>query len=205
MTIEADVDGTPDQADLLGIIYYSDDETVAVFKKGKLFTVGEGKTEIYVSDKGKTVFSNRITIEVIDKEAEWIAREESRAKQAAEIEKYINGLGEITFDSAEDISSARNAYNSAENQVRQMVSNLDILESAEQEYQLILDNNQHEITEDDYSLIVYYTQTGSKYHYLDSCGNGIYYPCTLKEAIDMDLESCGKCVNYQNYLKLRSE
>lgn len=41
---------------------------------------------------------------------------------------------------------------------------------------------------------VYYTRTGSKYHYENPCGRGTYYPCTLAEAKSRGLEPCGKCV-----------
>lgn len=40
---------------------------------------------------------------------------------------------------------------------------------------------------------VYYTETGSKYHYDSKCGRGTYYPCTLDEALDKGLEPCKKC------------
>lgn len=43
------------------------------------------------------------------------------------------------------------------------------------------------------SRTVYYTETGSKYHYDGNCGRGTYYPCTLDEAIGMGLEPCKKC------------
>lgn len=205
LTIEVNIKGTPEQASLLGLIYYSDDNTVAVFEKGRVFTVGEGKTEIYVSDKGKSVFSNKITIKVTDKEAEWAALEAGRSKQAEEITDYINNLGEITFESAEAISLAREAYDNADKYVKQMVPNLFTLEQAEQEYQLILETYEFEPTEDDFYMMVYYTQTGSKYHFNNSCGSGTYYPCTLGEAYEMELGPCGKCVNYKNYMKLRSE
>ena len=47
-------------------------------------------------------------------------------------------------------------------------------------------------TED--GITVYYTKTGSKYHYENPCGRGTYYPCTLAEAKARGLEPCGKCV-----------
>lgn len=43
------------------------------------------------------------------------------------------------------------------------------------------------------SRTVYYTETGSKYHYDSKCGRGTYYPCTLDEALDKGLEPCKKC------------
>lgn len=42
---------------------------------------------------------------------------------------------------------------------------------------------------------VYYTRTGSKYHYLNNCGSGTYYPCTLEEALNKGLTPCSKCVH----------
>ena len=42
--------------------------------------------------------------------------------------------------------------------------------------------------------VVYYTRTGSKYHYLNPCGKGTYFACTLQEALDKGLEPCSKCV-----------
>lgn len=50
-------------------------------------------------------------------------------------------------------------------------------------------------TETDLSMTVYYTKTGSKYHYENPCGRGTYYPCTLDEALnEKGLEPCEKCV-----------
>lgn len=42
---------------------------------------------------------------------------------------------------------------------------------------------------------VYYTETGSKYHYDSKCGRGNYFPCTLDEALAMGLEPCKKCTS----------
>lgn len=42
---------------------------------------------------------------------------------------------------------------------------------------------------------VYYTETGSKYHYDSKCGRGTYYPCTLDEALAKGLEPCQKCAS----------
>ncbi len=47
---------------------------------------------------------------------------------------------------------------------------------------------------DSTQVVVYYTATGSKYHYENPCGRGNYLPCTLQEAIDRGLEPCDKCV-----------
>ena len=40
----------------------------------------------------------------------------------------------------------------------------------------------------------YYTRTGTKYHNINPCGNGTYYPCTLEEALRRGLEPCAKCI-----------
>lgn len=45
------------------------------------------------------------------------------------------------------------------------------------------------------SRTVYYTETGSKYHFDSKCGRGDYFPCTLDEAIEMGLEPCKKCTS----------
>jgi len=47
------------------------------------------------------------------------------------------------------------------------------------------------------SRTVYVTPTGSKYHYLNPCGNGNYSATTLDEALKLSriTGSCEKCVN----------
>lgn len=45
------------------------------------------------------------------------------------------------------------------------------------------------------SRTVYYTETGSRYHYDSKCGRGEYFPCTLDEALDMGLTPCKKCAS----------
>ena len=41
---------------------------------------------------------------------------------------------------------------------------------------------------------IYRTKSGSKYHYINPCGNGTYYKITLAEAQKAKLEPCQKCV-----------
>lgn len=43
--------------------------------------------------------------------------------------------------------------------------------------------------------IVYITKTGKKYHYSYNCSDADFYECTLAEALEMGLESCGSCVD----------
>ena len=40
----------------------------------------------------------------------------------------------------------------------------------------------------------YITKTGTKYHYLNNCGNGTYYETTWEEIQKRNLEPCEKCV-----------
>lgn len=40
---------------------------------------------------------------------------------------------------------------------------------------------------------VYVTETGSKYHYDNNCGNGTYYESTLQSALNRGLTPCKKC------------
>lgn len=46
-------------------------------------------------------------------------------------------------------------------------------------------------------IIVYRTDTGDKYHYINPCGNGTYYEVTLKEAENLGLQPCEKCVLHE--------
>ena len=41
---------------------------------------------------------------------------------------------------------------------------------------------------------VYITETGSKYHYDVTCGNGKYFESTIENALKLGLEPCKKCV-----------
>lgn len=41
---------------------------------------------------------------------------------------------------------------------------------------------------------VYYTKSGKCYHYINPCGRGTYFECTLEEAKDKGLLPCDKCV-----------
>ena len=45
----------------------------------------------------------------------------------------------------------------------------------------------------DKSMTVYYTKTGKRYHYSETCGGGEMMSCTLQEALDMGLTPCHKC------------
>lgn len=42
--------------------------------------------------------------------------------------------------------------------------------------------------------IVYITKSGKKYHYSYTCGKGVYYECSVDEAVKNGLEPCKKCV-----------
>lgn len=52
------------------------------------------------------------------------------------------------------------------------------------------------------SRTVYYTKTGSKYHYDSKCGCGTYYLCVLDEAVRMGLKPCKQCIFESNMDKL---
>lgn len=47
---------------------------------------------------------------------------------------------------------------------------------------------------DDEEMTVYYTKSGSRYHYANPCGRGTYYPTTLADAKKRGLTPCQKCV-----------
>lgn len=42
--------------------------------------------------------------------------------------------------------------------------------------------------------IVYFTKSGKRYHYINNCGKGTYYECTIEEAKEKGLTPCKKCV-----------
>lgn len=68
-------------------------------------------------------------------------------------------------------------------------------EVVDQDYNQEQEDEQNEVEDDIvYQTIVYYTRTGSKYHYENPCGRGTYYECTLDEALAKGLDPCGKCV-----------
>ncbi len=41
---------------------------------------------------------------------------------------------------------------------------------------------------------VYYTKSCKCYHYINPCGRGTYFECSLEEAKDKGLVPCDKCV-----------
>lgn len=47
---------------------------------------------------------------------------------------------------------------------------------------------------DNEEMTVYYTKSGSRYHYANPCGRGTYYPTTLADAKKRGLTPCQKCV-----------
>ncbi len=47
---------------------------------------------------------------------------------------------------------------------------------------------------DNEEMTVYYTKSGSRYHYANPCGRGTYYPTTLSDAKRRGLTPCQKCV-----------
>lgn len=55
-------------------------------------------------------------------------------EKALEVEEIIKGIGEVTLDSEDSITKAREAYDNADEKVQAKVSNLDVLESAEEEF-----------------------------------------------------------------------
>lgn len=43
------------------------------------------------------------------------------------------------------------------------------------------------------TTVVYRTKTGTKYHFINPCGNGTYTEISLREAQELGLEPCDKC------------
>lgn len=117
--------------------FISTNESVATFTKNSnqdasLQTISEGTTNIYIQTEDGKVISNQIAITVEDKER--IAQMKSEAEQ---ISKAIAAIGTVSFDeqSKKKIESARQMYDDASDEVKQLVSNESLLIQAEESYQ----------------------------------------------------------------------
>ena len=54
------------------------------------------------------------------------------AAKVAEVESIINAIGNVTLDSAEKIQAAKDAYNALSAEAKEMVSNKDLIDNAEE-------------------------------------------------------------------------
>lgn len=61
-------------------------------------------------------------------------------------EALIEAIGEVTLDSADAVSEARNAYDALSEELKAAVSNYDVLEQAEADYAKLLENAEQEQT-----------------------------------------------------------
>ncbi len=68
-------------------------------------------------------------------------KEKTNEEKAQEIMDLISAIGEVTLNSKSKIESARNAYNNASDEVKQLVTNYNVLLQAEEAYQKIIDNS----------------------------------------------------------------
>lgn len=89
---------------------------------------------LYRSTVGADVMKNDFLENIVT-----YARQEQMDRDAAQaVSAQIEALGTITLDSAESIDAARNAYNGLTEGQKQLVNNLDVLEAAEETYQVLL-------------------------------------------------------------------
>ena len=195
---------------------------MADFSNGILTTKSPGTTQLRVLSEDGLVVSNTLTLTVED----FADRERLAALEqaAAEIDEMISSLGSVTAQSGPAIQSARAQYDQAQPEVKTRVKNLSWLESAEQNYQTILEKQaapsrpvqpqpveepspeeppveeapqpepEPEPEPEPQGPMVYITKTGKRYHYSNSCNGGTYYASTLEEALRQGLTPCQKCV-----------
>lgn len=139
--------------------------------------VGEGSTVLWIetTDSDSNKQSEEVKITVDDPEREKKEAEEAAAAEQAKKEAEEKAAAEQVQKEAEEKAAAEKAQQEAEQQA-----------AAQQ--------TQETASDSESGRTVYYTRTGSKYHYENPCGRGTYYPCTLAEAESRGLEPCGKCV-----------
>lgn len=210
-TIEYTV--TPENADTSGIQLICDNPNAASFEGNVLTAVSEGEAYIYAALENSDIQSERVRVEVHDKNAEMLR------KAQAVIDK-INNIGEVTLESKPAIEEAENAYNAAEDDVKANVTNADILSAARADYdaleqekleqerleqerieqerleqeRLERERIEREKQAEADSKTVYIGKTGTKYHRADcQTLKGKGRPISLKEAKAQGRTACGVC------------
>lgn len=106
------------------IVSFEEDKEQAAFS-GKLKAHKEGTTMIYAYYHDD-VISNKIKVEVVDTQ-----KQKEREKAAADIDKKIMALGDITLEKQEEIKNIRTAYDALDKKGQQMVKHNTELEKAE--------------------------------------------------------------------------
>lgn len=96
---------------------------------------------VMYGDRFDSENGNEVGIEVISPET-YVSVMVLTKEQAADLSntiELINGIGEVTLDSADVIGAARGAFEKLDFDVQDLVSNLEILDNAEAEYNTIKD------------------------------------------------------------------
>lgn len=112
----------------------SEDETIVSFEEdkdqegfsGKITAHKEGTTAIYACYHDN-VISNKIKVEVVDTQ-----KQKEREKAAADIDKKIMALKNITLNKQEDIKQLRTSYDALDKKGQELVKHYTELEKAEQ-------------------------------------------------------------------------
>ena len=105
--------------------------TVTLESEEKIKAAREAYGEL--TDVQKALVGNRDKLEAAEKE---LARLKDEAAAEA-VEALIDAIGTVTEDSEEDILTAREAYNELTDEQKGLVGNLDVLEKAEEELELL--------------------------------------------------------------------
>ena len=174
---------TPSNAELSSIKLHSSDENVITVEQGTaengqikctVHSIGEGTADIYAENANGTISSEKTSIVVED------AARIEKEKQDAEEQKRLE---------AEQAAAEEQKRQEAEQAAAEEQQRLEAEQAAAEEQEAAQASQQEQ------SQTVYYTETGSKYHYKNPCGRGTYYPCTLAQAKSWGLEPCSKCVH----------
>lgn len=181
---------SPVDATTSSINLCSSDENVVTFTSdgniengvisGTVTAVGEGDATIYAQTSDGSVTSDKISVNVEDSAR--IEKEKKEAEEQAKLEAEKKAAEEKAKQEAEAKAAEEKARQEAEAQQDQSTSTTSTPDTSTSE------------TSGESGRTVYYTKSGSKYHYENPCGRGTYYPCTLAEAQARGLEPCGKCV-----------
>lgn len=111
---------TPDDAEADNIVFVSEDQRVAGFKRdenaetltGTITGISEGETAVYVQC-GEDLQSNTVVVTVVNQ----------AKKAAAEISEKIASLADITLEDAELVQQIRALYDEADSKVKSYIDN----------------------------------------------------------------------------------
>ena len=138
LELEARLDSVIDLIDAIG--------NVTVDSEAAILAAEEAYDNL--SDEEKSMITDAANTLTAARSAYDSAVAEQMAMNAAEVTSAIEAIGTVTLDSKDAINNARELYNALTSEEKQLVTTLDILETAEATYESLRDaENQRIITE----------------------------------------------------------